>query len=63
MSNTGPPPKDSKRFSSAAAPYTTAERPSKAVGSKLAPLIAQYKTGSNDSQFTSLLADMERALN
>ena len=62
-SGSGPPPKDSKRSSSAAAPSTTAERSSKAVGSKLAPLIARYKTGSDDSQFTSFLADMERALN
>jgi hypothetical protein len=33
------------------------------LSSRVGPLITQYKTGSDDSQFSSFLADLERVLN
>ncbi len=32
------------------------------LSSRVGPLITQYKTGSDDSQFSSFLADLERVL-
>jgi hypothetical protein len=33
------------------------------LGSRVGPLIAQYKTNTKDGQFASFLADFERVLN
>ena len=33
------------------------------LSTRMGPLIAQYKTNSEDGQFSSFLADFERALN
>jgi hypothetical protein len=33
------------------------------LSTRVGPLIAQYKTASEDGQFASFLADFERALN
>ena len=36
---------------------------SRSLGSRVGPLIAQYKTNTEDGQFASFLADFERAIN
>ena len=33
------------------------------LGSRVGPLIAQYKTNTKDGQFASFLADFEKVLN
>jgi hypothetical protein len=48
-----------------AAPTTTAASitSDKSLSLRVGPLIAQYKTNTEDGQFASFLADFERALN
>ena len=48
-----------------AAPTTTAASitSDRSLSSRVGPLIAQYKTNTEDGQFASFLADFERALN
>jgi hypothetical protein len=48
-----------------AAPTTTAASitSDRSLSLRVGPLIAQYKTNTEDGQFASFLADFERALN